>query len=122
MARFKATAADFDCYIDGKLVAWNNEFGLQARWRAANNAEGMLNSGVCEPDFMSVIFMSAQDTTDLLCSELNESILIKPKVQELEDLRQELRQAKAMCLYSTERTGGTVIDGTGQCRPGNSEA
>lgn len=28
-------AADFECFVDGKPLAWNDVFGLRVRWRAA---------------------------------------------------------------------------------------
>lgn len=38
--RMPPVAADFECYVDGELVPWNNEFGLKVRWRAARLARG----------------------------------------------------------------------------------
>lgn len=34
----KPTAADFECYVDGVLLSWNDPRGLDIRWLAANRA------------------------------------------------------------------------------------
>jgi len=54
-------AADFICMVDGIELAWNNEFGLMARWRAAKMAKSSLPADLRK---------AAEDATQQIMNEL----------------------------------------------------
>lgn len=64
MAYITPKAADFRCLINGSPLAWNNEFGLRVRWKAAYLAKS------CKPEDLEE---AARLATQQVRDELNDN-------------------------------------------------
>jgi hypothetical protein len=82
MARILPCAADFDCYVNGELLPWNDEIGLRYRWQAANLAKTSFRK-ISEHK----IYLTKEEAADLVTEDIrqelgNDSVTIKVKEQE----------------------------------------
>lgn len=67
----KPYAADFDCFVNGKIMRWNDNFGLRCRWMAANEAKS-----ATQAELQRAADVATQRIREQLS---NQTVLVLPK-------------------------------------------